>query len=152
MTNTAPENSNNIVPAHQQRFTIHFIESVPEHQPRESDPHYHLFMESKRRIKAAGLWHCVISGCTYPGPLELHHKLIEYSLQGGVDLAKFNALYGLHLSDDEQFKEYIESPDGLEVLCCVHHRTHMGIHALPGPLWDAIRVWRADLPPPAEVE
>lgn len=29
-------------------------------------------------------------------------------------------------------------------------RTHLGVHALPGPLWAAIRVWKADMAPPAE--
>lgn len=138
------------VAAHDQRTSIHLLCHYPEHSPRQGDEHYAIFEASVKRMKASGLWKCAISGCKYPGPLEVHHHAIEYALQGGVDLAKFNELYGLHL-DDEGFKEYIESPGALEVLCPVHHRTHLGIHEIPGPLWDAMRVWRDDLAPPAEV-
>ncbi|MEV8523115.1 hypothetical protein AB0451_03005 [Streptomyces sp. NPDC052000] len=35
--------------------------------------------------------------------------------------------------------------------CPVHHRTHLGVHSLPGPLWEPLRVWRHDTAPPAEV-
>lgn len=137
--------------AHDQHETLHFLCHYPEHAPREQDPNYHLFNEARRRMKAAGLLKCVIEGCTYPGPIELHHAKIEFSLSSGVDLDKFNRLYGLHLSDEE-FARYVEQEGNLEALCAVHHRTHMGVHALPGPLWAAIRVWKASLPPPAEVE
>jgi len=137
--------------AHDQRTTIHLREHIQAHDPRESDPHYHLFLAAKRRIKAAGLMKCAIAGCIYPGPMELHHDKVEYSEQGGVDLDKFNAYYGLHLADEEAFKQYIEGEGNLEILCSVHHRTRLGIHELPGPFWNALRIWRDDLPPPAEV-
>ncbi len=136
--------------AHDQRTTVHLLEHIPQHEPREGDPHYHLFNEAKRRMKAAGLLKCAIAGCTYPGPIELHHSKIEFSLQGGVDLDKFNQFYGLHLSSTA-FADYIEGEGNLEPLCSVHHRTRLGVHELPEPFWQAIRVWRADLLPPAEV-
>lgn len=140
-----------MVAAHDQRTTVHVLEHIPAHEPREDDPHYALFHQAKARMKAAGLLKCAIHGCTYPGPIELHHDKIEFSLIGGVDLDAFNEFYGLHLGD-EQFQEYVEGPGNLEPLCSVHHRTRLGVHELPGPFWGAIRVWRADLPPPAEVE
>ena len=138
--------------AHDQRLTLHLLCHIPAHEPRESDPHYHLFNAAKQRLKKAGLMKCAIPDCKFPGPLELHHEKIEYSLQGGVDIDKFNELYGLHLDGDEAFRQYIESEGNLEILCAVHHRTHMGIHSLPGPLWGAIRVWKSGLQPPAEVD
>lgn len=82
----------------------------------------------------------------------MHHSKVEFSLQGGVDLEKFNEAYGLHLADDEAFRAYIEGPGNAEILCPTHHRTRLGVHELPEPLWLAIRVWRADMVPPAEVE
>lgn len=136
--------------AHEQRTTIHLLCHYPAHDPRATDSHYHLFDAVKRRLKEEGLLKCAIDGCSFPGPIELHHDKIEYAMQGGVDLDKFNRLYGLHL-DDASFKDYIESEGNLEPLCPVHHRTHMGVHALPAPLWQAVRVWKAQLPPPAEV-
>ena len=138
------------VPAHDQHETIHLLCHYPAHEPRQSDSHYHLFEAARRRIKAAGLWRCAIDGCTFPGPLEAHHEKIEFAMQGGVDLDRFNRLYGLHLIDSE-FADYIEGEGNLEILCPVHHRTHMGVHSLPAPLWNAVRVWRADFAPPAEV-
>ncbi len=136
--------------AHDQRTTIHLLEHIPQHEPRQSDPHYHLFNEAKRRMRAAGLLKCAIAGCTYPGPIELHHSKIEFSLQGGVDLDKFNRFYGLHLGSTA-FADYIEGEGNLEPLCPTHHRTRLGVHELPEPFWQAIRVWRATLQPPAEV-
>lgn len=137
-------------PAHDQKNTIHLLEHIPEHEPREGDPHYKIFNETKARMKKMGLLKCAIDGCTYPGPIELHHNKIEFSLQGGVDLDKFNKFYGLHLTDEE-FADYIEGPGNLEPLCPVHHRTKLGVHELPEPFWQAVRVWKADMAPPAEV-
>lgn len=136
--------------AHDQKDTIHLIEHVPEHEPRKGDPHYHLFNQAKARMKKLGLLKCAIDGCTYPGPIELHHNKVEFSLQSGVDLDKFNRYYGLHLANDEEFRDYIESEGNLEPLCSVHHRTHLGVHRLPEPFWQAIRVWKGDMKPPAE--
>ncbi len=137
--------------AHDQKTTIHLLEHVPQHEPRETDPYYHLFNAAKARMKKLGLLRCAIEGCTFPGPIELHHDKIEFSLQGGVDLEKFNRFYGLHLESDDEFRAYIEGEGNLEPLCPTHHRTKMGIHSLPGPFWSAIRVWKADMKPPAEV-
>lgn len=46
--------------AHDQRSTIHIVQHVAEHAPREGDPHYHLFERAKARIKRQGLWKCAI--------------------------------------------------------------------------------------------
>lgn len=100
-------------------------------------------------MQAQGLLKCAISGCTYPGPIELHHSIIEFSLQGGVDVAKLDEVFGLKLTDAD-FKVWVESPGNLEALCPTHHRTHMGVHVLPEPFWNAVRVWRSDMQPPAE--
>lgn len=135
--------------AHDQTLTLHVLCHIPEHAPRASDPHYKAFNAARRRMKKAGLLVCAVPACRYAGPIELHHSKVEFSLQAGVDINKFNEVYGLHL-DDDSFADFINGPGNLEPLCAVHHRTHLGIHALPGPLWDAMRVWRDDLPPPAE--
>lgn len=137
--------------AHDQTTTVHLLEHIPAHEPRESDPHYALFNQMKARLHKLGLMKCAIDGCTYPGPMEVHHAKCEFSLQGGIDLAKFNEFYGLHLASDDDFKAYIEGPGNAEVLCPTHHRTRLGVHELPGPFWDVLRVWKADMQPPAEV-
>lgn len=104
-------------PAHDQGMTIHLVMHVPEHLPREGDPHYAAFHAAKARIKKLGLNVCIIAGCTFPGPMELHHSHLEFSLAAGCDLDKVNSTYGLHLANDEEFQVWIESPGNLEVLC-----------------------------------
>ena len=136
--------------AHDQALTLHIITHVPEHEPRETDPHYHLFEQAKARMKRQGLYRCVIGDDYCGGNLELHHSHIEFSQQGGVDVAKVNAQLGLHLDSDEAFAQWIESPGNLEVLCAVHHRTHFGIHVIPGPLWEPLRYRKAGIQPAAE--
>jgi hypothetical protein len=136
--------------AHDQALTLHILTHVPAHEPRETDPHYHLFEAAKRRMKAAGLYKCAIADDYCGGPLELHHSHIEFSQQGGMDLDKVNQQLGLHLADDEAFAEWIESPGNLEVLCAVHHRTYYGVHVIPGPLWEPLRYRKAGMLPAAE--
>lgn len=136
--------------AHDQALTLHILTHVPAHEPRETDPHYHLFEAAKRRMKAAGLYKCAIGDDYCGGALELHHSHIEFSQQGGMDLDKVNQQLGLHLADDEAFAAWIESPGNLEVLCAVHHRTHYGVHVIPGPLWEPLRYRKAGMLPAAE--
>ena len=136
--------------AHDQSMTLHILTHVPEHEPREDDPHYHLFEQAKARMKRQGLWKCVIGDDYCAGNVELHHSHIEFSQQGGVDLFKVNQQLGLHLASDEDFQQWIESPGNLEPLCAVHHRTHYGIHVIPGPLWEPLRFRKAGVQPSAE--
>jgi hypothetical protein len=139
-----------VTAAHDQGGAAQWIAHVPAHEPRESDPHYHLFRQARERMKRLGLLKCAIPGCAYPGPIELHHTHLEFSLAGGVDLELASKAFGAHFEDDDEFAAWIESPANLEPLCPMHHRSHLGVHVLPGPLWEPLRVWRKDLPPPAE--
>jgi hypothetical protein len=138
------------VAAHDQAGSAHWIAHVPAHEPREGDPHYHLFHAAKERMRRLGLLRCAIPNCSFPGPIELHHTHVEFSLAGGVDLELASGAFGHHFESDDDFAAWVESPGNLEPLCPVHHRTHLGVHVLPGPLWEPLRVWRADMAPPAE--
>ena len=136
--------------AHSQALTLHLITNVPEHAPREDDPHYHLFNQAKERIKKQGLWKCIVNDDLCSGGPELHHSNIEFSQIGSTDSSKVAEAFGLHFENDEDFQAWIESPGNLEVLCVAHHRTHFGIHAIPAPLWDALRFRKAGSLPAAE--
>jgi hypothetical protein len=136
--------------AHEQPLTLHLITNVPEHQPREDDPHYHLFEQVKARMKRQGLWKCVINDDYCGGNVELHHSHIEFSQTGGIDLDKLNKQLGLDLDNDDDFQKWIESPGNLEALCAVHHRTHFGVHVIPGPLWEPLRYRAYNAKPSAE--
>jgi len=133
-----------ITDAHDQKLTIRLVEHIPPHGPRGA-----AFEAAKRRMKELGVYRCVIQNCDTGAPLEAHHSYVEHAWQGGVTVQKLNREFGLHLTDDE-FAAWVQSPGNLEILCSVHHRTQLGIHALPEPLWNLVRVWRDNLPPPAE--
>jgi hypothetical protein len=128
-----------VTAAHDQMMTIHVETHVPDHAPREDDPHYHLFEQAKARLKRQGLWKCMISDDLCSGEPELHHTFIEFSQINEVDPKKVEQALGLHFDTDEDFQQWAESPGNLEVLCAAHHRAHYGIHVIPGPLWEAIR-------------
>ncbi len=138
--------------AHDQRTTLHILTHVPEHEPREDDPHYHLFEQVKARMKRQGLWRCAINDDYCGGNVELHHSHIEFSQINATDMEKVNAQLGLHLEKDADFQEWIESPGNLEPLCAVHHRTHFGIHVIPGPLWEPLRFRAKGSKPSAEFQ
>jgi hypothetical protein len=137
--------------AHDHTVSLRIVEHTPAHEPREGDPHFMAFRAARRRLKAAGLLRCVVCGSTGTPeqPIELHHSRVEFSFQNGVDVGKLNELYGLHL-DDASFADWINSPGNCEPLCVTHHRGLEAVHLLPEPVWNAVRVWRDDLPPVAE--
>lgn len=134
-----------VVAAHDQKTTIHIVEHYPPHEPRASDVHYHFFNEARRRLEKAKLMKCWIGNHECGGGIELHHNLIEYSLQNGVDIRKFETLYPeFELTTDDQFAEWIEGggkyPDRqLLPLCVAHHRGRYGIHCVPFPNWICAR-------------
>lgn len=136
--------------AHDQRRTIHIVEHVPDHAPREGDPHYHLFEQAKTRIKRQGLWKCAINDDLCGGALALHHSHVEFSEINAVDPARIEKALGLHFADDEAFQAWVESPGNLEVLCANHHTSHYGIHVLPAALWEGLRWHRAGAQATAE--
>lgn len=139
-----------MVAAHEQRLTLHILAHVPEHEPRADDPHYHLFEQAKARLKRQGLWKCVIGDDLCSGQVELHHSHIEFSQINSVDSAKVEKALGLHFESDEDFQAWIEGPGNLEALCATHHRTHLGVHVLPGPFWEPLRYRKVGSLPPAE--
>lgn len=132
-------------------MNLHLAVSVPEHEPRESDPHYHLFNQAKARIKRQGLWQCVINDDLCSGGPELHHSHIEFSQVNNMDPIKVEKAFGVHFETDEDFQKWIESPGNLEVLCMAHHRTRFGIHEIPAPLWETFRYRKTGTAPAAEV-
>ena len=135
---------------HDQMLTVHVLTHVPEHSPREDDPHYHLFEQAKSRLKRQGMWKCIIDDDLCEGEPELHHTHVEFSQINQVDEKKIMQALGLHFDTDEDFQKWAESPGNLEVLCANHHRAHYGIHVIPGPLWEALRFHKTGTGPAAE--
>jgi hypothetical protein len=133
-------------------MNLHLAISIPAHEPRESDPHYHLFNQAKARIKKQGLWQCIINDDLCSGQPELHHSHIEFSQVNNMDPVKVEKAFGVHFENDEDFQKWIESPGNLEVLCMAHHRTRFGIHEIPAPLWETFRYRKTGTAPAAEVK
>ena len=136
--------------AHDQALTLHLLTHVPAHEPRESDPAYHLFEQMKARMKRQGLLRCAIGDDLCSGPIEIHHSAVEFSQINATDHEKVARAYGLHFKSDEEFQAWCEGPGNAEPLCVAHHRTHFGIHVMPEPLWQALRFRKAGSAPAAE--
>lgn len=94
-------------PSHFQIVTINvrLREWVPEHEPRETDPHYALFRAAKRKMRELDLpcWRCGVhyvdlvkkgeaptaKNLLGAYQLEAHHNELEFSLLNAVDAAKW---------------------------------------------------------------
>lgn len=138
------------IEAHEQTTTLHIVELVPSHVPRESDPHYHAFHQARERLKRQGLLKCWIGNADCAGQIELHHSHIEFCLITGIDVQKVDEAFGLHLSDEE-FQAWVEGPANLLALCKVHHTGYLGVHVLPGPLWEPQKYMREGISAPAHL-
>ena len=119
-------------PAHDQNITHRYVVHYPDHEPRESDPHYRDFNAYRRRTKetakcSIGMHRGDFSECSLDKPLELHHAHIEFSLQNGVDLKWLEVDYP-GVSDPETIGAWVESAENLIWLCQAHHRGPGGIH------------------------
>lgn len=100
MPNITPAHFQNLVEREQLRLWF------PEHEPRAHDPHYRLFAQVKKRLRALNVpcWRCNVHyadlnsvrlGPTTPAnplashQLEAHHQDIEFSLANGVDVERW---------------------------------------------------------------
>ncbi|MGH2519752.1 MAG: hypothetical protein ACRDF8_08115, partial [Chloroflexota bacterium] len=86
---------------------------------------------------------CAVCGTTTD--VQCHHSLIEFSLSNAINIERFDHLFGLHLTEDD-FQAFVEGPGNAEWLCVAHHIGAQGVHVLPEPLWNAIRVQKDGAP------
>jgi hypothetical protein len=129
--------------AHKQTVQVSYIEMWPDHEPRASDPNYHIFTETKARLKRTGLLKCQVPADDHWGNIELHHDKVEFAHANDIDPAKFELIWGLHMNmSEDEFQKYIEGPGNLEPLCTLHHRGPLGVHSLPAPQWNVMRASR----------
>lgn len=142
------------VPAHDQRVAHRYLMHYPDHPARASDPHYVDF-EAFHRLhrptarcwvgERIGFDECRdAQGKPAPAPvvgpqpgIELHHAIIEFSVQNGVDLAALEMDYP-GVSDKTDVGEWIEtSTSNLRWLCAWHHRGAAGAHTASHSDWGA---------------
>lgn len=127
-------------PAHDQLASDKYSEHYPDHPARTDDPHYHLFNAYHRKYaKTAKCWvgekigfeHCA------PGPMELHHALIEFAVQNEV-LWQTVAKDFPEVHDTESLDAWVESEQNFRWLCAHHHRSpQAGAHKVSHSDWSA---------------
>lgn len=137
--------------AHTTTQHLTLLQSYPDHEPRASDPHYHIFNETRARLKQLGALKCWIGNddCDLAHPIELHHSVVEFSLCNIVDEAHFQQLYPeFHIQSDEDFLAWVEGEGNLLPLCKMHHVGILGIHVIHQPAWIVQRFLKAGIPAP----
>ena len=138
-----------VIPAHQQKTTLHIVEMYPAHEPRETDPHYHFFNAARARLAGLGKLICWVGNADCAGQIELHHSTCEFALANGVDVSKFTQLYPeFGVTTDEAFLTWVEGEGNLTPLCKIHHTGILGVHCLPYPVFLPQRFWKAGLVAP----
>jgi hypothetical protein len=139
------------IPAHAQKVTSHYVIHYPDHAPREGDPNYAAFNAYHRANEATsfcyvgkrlGFDQCAdatgLPMLDQPGHLglELHHKVLEFSLINAVDLAAV-ALDFPDLTDEAEVAAWAETDANFMWLCAKHHRGAGGIHHAAAADWTA---------------
>jgi hypothetical protein len=125
-------------PAHDQKVTHGYLVHYREHEAREHDPHYVDFEHFKRQTRATAkcqfgvdrggdFSECSPTPDNWPRGLEVHHAVIEFALQNGVDLALLERDYP-GISNPDEIGAWVESGPNLMWLCTWHHRGHGGVH------------------------
>ena len=141
------------VAAHAQPQSHHYMMHFPPHPARTADPHYLDFDHYHRLHRATarcyigeriGFGDCMdaqmrpavppASG-QQPG-LELHHHVVEFSLQNGVSLTALERDYP-GISDPTQVGAWVESDANFRWLCAWHHRGAAGAHTAAHSDWEA---------------
>ena len=140
-------------PAHSTNQTHHYMVHCPAHPPRKEDPHYVDCNAYHKRTRATA--RCYIGerigfdDCrdehgapASVGPngeqagLELHHAVVEFSLQNGVDLKALEKDYP-GISDATDVGAWVESGTNFRWLCTHHHRGSAGAHTASHSDWSA---------------
>jgi hypothetical protein len=118
------------VPAHSQAESHRYVMHFPPHPARTDDPHYKDFDHYHRTHKDTAV--CYVGDrigfdhCS-KGPLELHHAVIEFSLQNGVDLKALEKDYP-GISNPDEVGAWVESEQNFRWYCAYHHRGQAGAH------------------------
>lgn len=141
------------VPAHEQHVSHSYWVHYPEHPARKSDPHYKDFNYYHRQHRATA--RCYVGerigfdecrdaqGAPCPPPtegeqpgLELHHDIVEFSLQNGISL-KALEVDCPGISDETSIGAWVESDANFRWLCAFHHRGGAGAHTASHSDWTA---------------
>lgn len=131
-----------ITPAHSQKVSHNYVVHYPWHYPRPEDPHYidfeHYHKLHSKTAKCAFSDSADADQCVLDKPLELHHKIIEFSLQNGVDFAVLEKDYP-GISNPDEIGAWVESDINFIWYCQFHHRGHGGAHTASASDFEAER-------------
>ena len=152
-------------PAHDQVSAHKYLVHYPAHFPRASDPHYKDFKAFHQKFGPTARCDFAIhatllgdadpvkhgkrligpgearAGCDTTSPMELHHKVIEFSLQNGVDLALLEKDYP-GVSNPDEVGAWVETGANFIWYCTLHHRGPGGAHTATASDFEAERYVR----------
>src|SRR5579885_1668058 len=134
--------------AHVETITHHYRIRYPAHAPRESDPHYRLFEEYRKRTRATA--RCAMAmrygtDAECAGELELHHRFLEFAEANAADLTLVMKDFP-DVTDEEALQRWVESEQNLIWLCARHHRGDAGVHVISAADWEAEQYVRDLIP------
>lgn len=131
---------------HQQKGSTHYVINIPGHNARtESD----IFVKTRHHLVAELDTPCWVCGSKIDR--QVHHFILEYSLQNAVDWGKVKALHPdfpdwdkIDPNDQSTFKHFTDHEYNMMVLCGLHHTRSQGIHVLPYPIWNFLKIKKDD--------
>jgi hypothetical protein len=115
---------NKTVEEHDEIINTTYVAHYESHEDREESK---LFKKTKKEIHKENI-PCFINNGKCEGGIEIHHNIIEWSAQNGVDWEKVQ-------KDHPEFND-IDERYQMMALCEKHHRHKgFGIHTTPYPIW-----------------
>jgi hypothetical protein len=138
-------------PAHNQTVTHTYHLHYPQHAPRAEDPHYALFNAYHKAHAATAVCSIGALGPRFlvecKGGMELHHRIVEFAMQNGIELDVFIRDVYLPLHPDmkagftqDDLMAWAESDENFEWLCAYHHRGRSGVHVISSSDWNGVRL------------
>lgn len=124
--------------------------NYPAHIDRAHDPYDGIFQQTRRTLEAQGPLTC--SRCGATTNVEIHHCHIEWAMQEGVSLEKFQRHFPhANVVTRDDLRKWVNGPENAQPLCASCHREAFGRHFLPDPLWVLGPLWCDGLPPPVQI-
>jgi hypothetical protein len=138
--------SKNVNEIHQMSDTVRYTVNIPGHNARTESS---VFAATKKHLIDDLDTPCWV--CGSKENREVHHFILEYSLANAVDWNKLKALCPdfpdwdkIDPNNPDTFKYFTDHAYNMRILCTLHHRQSQGIHRIPYPIWNFIKIKKDD--------
>lgn len=123
-----------IVEEHDEIRHLEELDFYPDHQSRYESSEFRHVKEQFHKVHAK----CFIDNGYCKGNIEIHHNIIEWAMNNGVDWEK--------VKHDFPNVDSVDDKDQMMVLCSRHHRgKYTGIHTTTYPEWISQKYMNADM-------